>query len=75
MWRNVVEQRANGNDAILGLMLESNINEGSQKPDSDLSKLKYGVSITDACIGWGETEELLLAAHRELAKAPVAQRA
>jgi len=71
VWRNVVEQRAAGNDAILGLMLESNLNEGSQKPDSDLSKLKYGVSITDACIGWGETEELLLAAHRELTKSTV----
>ena len=40
-------------------MLESNLNPGSQKLCEDLSQLQYGVSITDACIGWDETEELL----------------
>ena len=66
VWGSVVEQRARGNEAILGLMLESNLHEGSQKPSSDLTKLKYGVSITDACIGWEETEKLLFSAHATL---------
>jgi 3-deoxy-7-phosphoheptulonate synthase len=37
-------------------MLESNINFGSQKIPKDLGDLKYGVSVTDACIDWAETE-------------------
>jgi 3-deoxy-7-phosphoheptulonate synthase len=57
--RDVIEQRMAGNTDIIGCMMESNLLPGSQKLDGDLSKLKYGVSITDACIGWKETEELL----------------
>jgi 3-deoxy-7-phosphoheptulonate synthase len=68
VWNNVVAQHAAGNDAIEGLMLESNLHEGSQKLGRDLSQLKYGVSITDACIGWEQTEELLLSAHRMLGR-------
>ena len=45
---------------IIGLMLESNLNPGNQKLCEDLSELQYGVSITDACIGWEETESLIL---------------
>ncbi|MCZ6889769.1 MAG: hypothetical protein O7H39_14870, partial [Gammaproteobacteria bacterium] len=48
-----------GNDSIIGMMLESNIEEGNQKLTRDLDALDYGVSITDACIGWDETETLL----------------
>ena len=44
----------------MGLMIESNINEGNQKITEDLNELKYGVSLTDACINWETTEELLL---------------
>jgi 3-deoxy-7-phosphoheptulonate synthase len=40
-------------------MLESNINEGSQKISEDLSQLKYGVSLTDACMSWNSTKTLL----------------
>jgi len=47
-------------------MLESNIHPGSQPAASDRSNLQYGVSITDACIGWDETEELLLEARTRL---------
>lgn len=74
VWNNVVEQAANGNDAIEGLMLESNLHEGSQKLTADLSKLKYGMSITDACIGWEQTEELILWAHNTLENAAAAKR-
>ncbi|KAJ9457440.1 Phospho-2-dehydro-3-deoxyheptonate aldolase [Diplonema papillatum] len=56
--QDVVQQIKGGNKSIFGVMLESNLNEGSQKL-VDPSKLKYGVSITDACIGWEQTESLL----------------
>ncbi len=40
-------------------MLESNLSEGNQKIPDDLSELKYGVSVTDACIDWETTESVL----------------
>jgi 3-deoxy-7-phosphoheptulonate synthase len=66
VWRDVLEQRRAGDRSIVGMMLESNIHPGSQPAASDRSKLQYGVSITDACIGWDETEELLLEARARL---------
>ena len=57
--RDVAAQIRGGNDSIIGMMLESNIEEGNQKLTRDLDALDYGVSITDACIGWDETETLL----------------
>ncbi len=66
VWRDAVAQRAAGNKHIVGLMLESNLVAGSQKLTSDLSQLKYGISITDGCIGWEQTEELLRDAHAAL---------
>jgi 3-deoxy-7-phosphoheptulonate synthase len=62
VWRDVLEQRRAGDTSIVGLMLESNIHPGAQPVVADRSKLKYGVSITDGCIGWEETEALLLEA-------------
>ena len=58
-FRDVVSQRAEGNGYIIGCMLESNINPGSQKLNGGLDTLEYGVSVTDACIGWDETADLL----------------
>jgi 3-deoxy-7-phosphoheptulonate synthase len=66
VWRDVIEQRVQGDRAIAGLMLESNIEAGSQPVQRDRAKLQYGVSITDGCIGWDETEALLLEAHSRL---------
>ena len=66
VWRSVIEQRLSGNKALVGLMLESNLNEGSQKYNGDRSALKYGVSITDECISWETTEKLLLWADEKL---------
>jgi len=66
-WRSVVEQRVAGNVDLVGLMLESNRSEGDQKLGDDPSKLEYGVSITDACIGWDETEQLIDWAYNQLA--------
>lgn len=64
-WNDVVAQRAAGNRAIMGLMLESNLNPGKQDLKDPL-KLQYGVSITDGCIGWDETERLLRDAYKQL---------
>jgi len=58
-WRSVVEQRVGGNDALVGLMLESNLFEGKQKFGSSPAGLAYGVSITDECISWETTEKLV----------------
>ena len=59
VWKNIIAQRAGGRREIIGAMLESHIHEGSQPPASTLAGLKYGVSITDACMGWESTENLL----------------
>ena len=56
--RSVIDQVIWGDESIKGFMLESNINEGNQPIGPDL---KYGVSITDSCIGWEETERILTA--------------
>ena len=66
VWNSVLEQLADSCQSIAGMMLESNLKEGSQKLPSDRSQLQYGVSITDPCIGWEETESLILAAHDRL---------
>ena len=67
VFRNIIDQRISGNKNIIGIMLESNINPGNQKLDeSDPSNLVYGVSITDACIGWEETEILLEDAYKSI---------
>jgi 3-deoxy-7-phosphoheptulonate synthase len=66
VWRDVLEQRRAGDRSIVGLMLESNIHAGAQPVAADRSMLRYGVSITDGCIGWEETESLLLEAHGRL---------
>ena len=56
---NVANQIIEGNKSITGIMLESNIEAGNQKIPEDLNQLKYGVSVTDACIDWDTTEKLL----------------
>ena len=52
---NVANQILEGNDSIIGLMVESNIGWGNQSIPKDLSQLQYGVSVTDACIDWATT--------------------
>ncbi|MDD2900095.1 MAG: 3-deoxy-7-phosphoheptulonate synthase [Desulfuromonadaceae bacterium] len=63
---SVVDQMLAGNNSISGVMIESNLEAGNQKIPSDITMLKYGVSITDACIDWATTERILLEAHRRL---------
>lgn len=58
--RSLAEQLASGEQAITGVMIESNLNEGNQKvPKEGKAGLQYGISITDACIGWQDTEAVL----------------
>jgi 3-deoxy-7-phosphoheptulonate synthase len=57
--RDVVHQIREGNRSLVGLMIESFIEPGSQSIPSDLSKLQYGCSVTDACVGWDTTVEML----------------
>jgi 3-deoxy-7-phosphoheptulonate synthase len=63
---NCITQIVDGNRSIVGLMLESHLKAGNQPIPKDLSKLEYGVSITDPCIDWPTTENLLLKLHRSL---------
>jgi len=56
---SITNQLQNGNSSIMGAMIESNINPGSQKLNNNTSSLTYGTSITDECIGWEDTESLL----------------
>lgn len=63
---NVCNQILEGNQSIIGLMIESNLKHGRQNIPSNLDDLEYGLSVTDGCISWEETEELLLNMHDKL---------
>ncbi|MFF7709339.1 3-deoxy-7-phosphoheptulonate synthase [Pseudomonas sp. NPDC007930] len=63
---NVANQILEGNNSIIGLMVESHLNWGAQSIPKNLCDLQYGVSITDACIDWDTTERTLLAMHEKL---------
>lgn len=67
VFRDCIDQIAEGNRSIVGLMLESHLFAGRQEIPEDLSQLRYGVSVTDACIGWDTTAELLIEARERLA--------
>ena len=64
--KDCVHQILEGNQSIVGAMLESHLEWGNQSIPADLSQLKYGVSITDACIDWKTTEQTLREAHTKL---------
>ena len=57
--QDIAHQIIEGNESIIGLMVESNLNWGNQSIPADLADLKYGVSVTDACIDWETTEKSL----------------
>jgi 3-deoxy-7-phosphoheptulonate synthase len=63
---NVANQILEGNQSIIGLMVESHLNWGCQAIPKDLADLQYGVSITDACIDWTATENTLRSMHAKL---------
>jgi 3-deoxy-7-phosphoheptulonate synthase len=63
---NVANQIVEGNNSIIGAMIESHLNAGSQKLSSNPDDMAYGVSVTDACIDWDTTEASLLAMAEKL---------
>lgn len=63
---SIIEQIVNGNESITGIMLESHINEGNQTSEQPREAMKYGVSVTDACINWQTTETVLRNLHQAL---------
>jgi 3-deoxy-7-phosphoheptulonate synthase len=67
VWNTVLEQRADGNASVVAMMVESNLLEGNQPLPPDRSQLRYGVSITDPCVGWETTERMLRHAWARLA--------
>jgi 3-deoxy-7-phosphoheptulonate synthase len=64
--RDVVHQIREGNRSVVGLMVESFIEAGNQPIPEDLSKLRYGCSVTDACVSWETTVEMLRGAREVL---------
>jgi len=65
VFMDCLSQILKGNEELVGFMLESHINEGSQ---TLAKELKYGISITDGCINFKTSSEMILEAHRELLK-------
>lgn len=66
VFAEVIKQVKDGNRSIAGLMIESFLEAGNQSLTEDKSKLKYGVSITDKCVDWQTTENMILEAHAKL---------
>ncbi|MGA2243827.1 MAG: 3-deoxy-7-phosphoheptulonate synthase [Verrucomicrobiota bacterium] len=69
VWRSVIEQRVSGTKSLIGLMVESHLNEGNQPIPKTLDQLRYGVSITDSCVGWEATGRMLRWGYERLAAA------
>ncbi|MDP0499729.1 MAG: 3-deoxy-7-phosphoheptulonate synthase [Verrucomicrobiota bacterium JB022] len=65
--RNVLEQSLQGDSAVIGAMIESNLLDGNQPFPQPLDQLIYGRSITDACIDWQTTERMIEEAYEALA--------
>lgn len=64
--QSAIAQIKDGNRSIIGLMIESNLFEGNQSAEQPRSEMKYGVSVTDACIDWQTTEDLLKELHGDM---------
>jgi 3-deoxy-7-phosphoheptulonate synthase len=64
--RDVMHQLREGNRSVVGVMIESFLEAGSQPIPADLSQLRYGCSVTDACVDWATTEQILRNAHTML---------
>jgi 3-deoxy-7-phosphoheptulonate synthase len=63
---DVLSQISQGNRSIVGWMVESNLEWGNQPIPADLSKLKYGCSVTDPCVDWATTEKMIRQAREAL---------
>lgn len=67
----VLQQHCQGNSPLLGMMLESHLEEGAQYLTESPSSLHYGVSVTDPCLNWNDTESLVLGASELLSSSNV----
>ena len=56
---DIVNQIRGGNKSLVGVMIESNIEAGNQSIPADLAQLKYGCSVTDACVDWDTTDKMI----------------
>ncbi len=65
VFRSVIDQKLRGNSSLVGFMLESYLVEGRQKL-AEKDNLVYGCSVTDECIGWEETEAMVLSGYEKL---------
>lgn len=72
VWHSVIAQRVQGTRSVIGMMVESHLNEGNQPFPRPVKELRYGVSITDACINWETTERMLRWGHEQLGAVTVA---
>ena len=63
---DIVNQVRYGNRSLVGVMIESNLFAGNQPIPEDLAQLKYGCSVTDACVDWETTEQMLREAANQL---------
>ena len=63
---DIVNQVRYGNRSLVGVMIESNLFAGNQTIPEDLAQLKYGCSVTDACVDWETTEQMLREAANQL---------
>jgi 3-deoxy-7-phosphoheptulonate synthase len=73
VWRSIIEQRVAGTRSLTGVMVESYLREGSQPFPKNPAELQYGVSITDACLGWEATERMLRWGNAQLQNARPAE--
>ena len=69
VWNDLVQQRVGGNQHLIGMMVESNLEAGTQKIPADRTQLRYGVSVTDPCVDWETTERMLRHAHAQMSEA------
>ncbi len=63
VWQVALEMRRQGMSQMIGMMVESNLFEGKQNISHQSQNLQYGVSVTDACVGWDETVAMLEEAY------------
>ena len=70
VWQSIIQQRIGGTKSLAGAMIESYLHEGNQPIPKKPSELRYGISVTDACISWETTERMLRWGYEQLARPP-----
>lgn len=68
VWNDVLRRRIRGTTGIVGMLVESNLFEGTQPIPGNLKDLRYGVSVTDECVNWETTERMLRRAAEAMKK-------